>query len=87
VELIVDVAGWLGAAGLLAAYAMVSSGRLDGRCASFQVLNVVGSAGLIANSGYNGAWPSTALNGVWLVVGLVALWRLSRAARRRGAAR
>ena len=73
-----DVAGWSGAAALLAAYGLLSAGRLDGRGRAFQALNVIGSAGLIANSGYHQAWPSAALNGVWMAVGLLALARAGR---------
>lgn len=71
--LLVDVAGWSGAAALLAAYALVSSGRLTGRSAGFQALNLCGAAGLLLNGTWHGAWPSAALNAVWLVVGVAAL--------------
>ncbi len=73
---LIDVAGWLGAASLLAAYALVSSGRLAGRGLGFQLLNLAGAVGLLVNGVYHGAWPSAALNAVWLVVGVVALVRL-----------
>ena len=76
--LVIDVFGWLGAAALLAAYGLVSSGRLQGRSLAFQVLNVVGSGALMANSGYYHAWPSAALNAVWMAVGLLALARQTR---------
>ena len=76
--LLVDTAGWVGAAALLLAYALVSTGRLGGRSTGFQVLNLVGSAGLLVNGMWHGAWPSAALNALWLVIGLVALVRLAR---------
>jgi hypothetical protein len=41
-------------------------------------LNIVGAAGFIVNSGWNGAMPSAVLNVVWLAIGLVALWRTRR---------
>ncbi len=47
----------------------------------FHLLNVVGSAGLTANTAYHEAWPSAALNVVWMVVGLVALGRRGAADR------
>ena len=73
---IVDLAGWVGAVALLGAYALVSAGRLQGRGLAFQLLNLVGALGLLANGVWHGAWPSAALNLVWLVVGFVALTRL-----------
>lgn len=71
--LLVDTAGWLGAAALLLAYALVSAGRLSGRSTRFQLLNLGGSVGLLLNGVWHGAWPSAALNAVWLVVGAAAL--------------
>lgn len=76
--LLVDGAGWLGAAALLLAYGLVSAGRLDGRSAGFQLLNLGGAAGLLVNGAHHGAWPSAVLNAVWVAVGVVALVRLAR---------
>lgn len=75
-RVLVDVIGWIGAAALLSAYALVSSGRLHGRGLGFQVLNLVGAVGLLVNGAYHGAWPSVGLNSVWLVVGVLALLKL-----------
>ena len=79
--LLVEGAGWLGAAVLLLAYGLVSAGRLSARDAGFQLLNLGGAAGLLVNGAFHGAWPSAALNGVWMAIGVVAVARL----RRRGA--
>lgn len=75
-DVLVDVVGWVGAAALLGAYALVSAGRIDGRGGGFQLLNLVGAVGLLVNGAYHGAWPSVGLNAVWFVVGLLALTRL-----------
>jgi hypothetical protein len=58
--LLIDAAGWAGAGALLLAYGLVSTGRLNGRSFGFQLLNLFGAVGLLAN----GAWPSAALNGI-----------------------
>ncbi|MFR9776619.1 CBU_0592 family membrane protein [Micromonospora sp. MS34] len=58
----VEVVGWLGAALLLAAYALISRGRLAGDGRIFQWLNIAGSGGLALSSTVHGAWPSAALN-------------------------
>jgi len=80
VSALIDVAGWVGAALLVAAYAMVSTGRLQGSGLRFQLLNIVGGVALTVNTAYHGAWPSAALNVVWVVVGLGALVRRYRLA-------
>ena len=77
----VDVAGWVGALCLLVGYALVSSGRI-GAGPGYQALNLAGAAGLAANGVAHRAWPSAALNLVWLVVGLGATRRFVR--RRNG---
>jgi hypothetical protein len=75
-NLSIEIAGWLGALLILGSYILVSAGRLEGRSARFQWLNVIGSAGFVINSGWHGAIPSTALNVVWCAVGLFTLYRL-----------
>jgi hypothetical protein len=80
VEILITVVGWAGAALLLLAYGLTSSGRLPPEGVRFQVLNLTGALALTANSAYYGAWPSAALNIVWIVIGLAAL---ARGARRR----
>jgi hypothetical protein len=68
----------MGASLILAAYLLVSMGRLTGQSPLFQWMNVFGAAGFVINSGYHGAVPSAALNVVWLMIGVVALWRIRK---------
>ena len=51
-------------------------GRLSGRSAVYQGMNVVGAAGFIVNGWWHGAIPSAALNVIWMMIGGVALWRI-----------
>ena len=74
----IELVGWIAALLILVAYLLVSIGRLSGRSARFQWLNVAGAGGFIVNSGSHGAWPSTVLNAIWLAIGLATLWRLGR---------
>lgn len=76
--ILVEAAGWIGAMLILGSYILVSLGRLDGRSRTYQWLNVAGATGFVVNSGWHGAIPSTALNVVWLGVGLATLWSLRR---------
>ena len=81
-ELLIDVAGWVGMALLIGAYALVTAGRLAGPSLTFQLMNLFGGALLMVNSAYYGAWPSAALNLVWVVIGSVGLVRARIKARR-----
>jgi hypothetical protein len=75
-QLAVEIAGWVGAALILGAYALLSAGRVTGRSLSYQAMNVVGAAGFVINGWWHGALPSAALNVLWLLIGAVASWRI-----------
>lgn len=81
----VNVLGWAGAACLLLAYGLASTGRVSAEGARFQLMNLGGALALTVNSGYYGAWPSAALNVVWIAIGVGALIR-GRYVRRRASA-
>ena len=72
-----EIVGWIGAALILVAYGMLTAGRLTARSPAYQWLNVIGAAGFIVNSGWNGAWPSAILNIIWVGIGIAALVRLA----------
>ena len=74
----VDIIGWIGAGGVLAAYALVSTGRVQSASYKYQVLNFFGAAALAINTLYYMAYPSTALNVVWALIAVYAIGRLWR---------
>ena len=76
-EVFVEIAGWVGAALILGAYLLLSMGRTTGQSPLYQGMNVVGAAGFIINGWWHGAVPSAALNVIWMMIGGVALWRIS----------
>jgi predicted membrane metal-binding protein len=77
-EITIEVIGWTGAGLILAAYVLLSFGRLEARGLTYQAMNVAGATGFIVNSGYHGALPNAALNIVWVAVGLFTLWSIRR---------
>lgn len=77
-EMLIEIAGWVGAALILIAYALVSAGRLEARSVPFQLMNLLGAAGFVLNSGFHGAWPSAILNIIWIGIAAVSLARLRR---------
>ena len=76
-QLFVDTIGWLGAVGVLLAYGLVSTRRVDPTAVRYQLLNFSGAIGLGINTLYYAAYPSTALNAVWALIAVAALWRSS----------
>jgi hypothetical protein len=79
-KLFVDIVGWIGALSILAAYGLLSFGKLPGHSRTYHLLNVVGATGLIINSGWNSAFPSAALNLIWMGIGLYGMARGPKAA-------
>jgi hypothetical protein len=77
-DLLLAAIGWAGAAVLLVAYALLSSSRLSGDGAVYQLLNLFGAVALMVNSAYNTAWPSAGLNLIWAAIGVVSLVKLTR---------
>jgi hypothetical protein len=67
------VIGWSGALLILAAYALLSSGRLKAESLTYHFMNILGAAGFVVNSGWNGALPSAAMNVVWIGIGVYAV--------------
>jgi hypothetical protein len=76
-NVVLDEVGWLGAALVVAAYALVSFNRLSASSPRYQALNIVGSLCLIINTAWHAAWPSTAVNIIWAAIALMALTRHS----------
>lgn len=72
---LVDLLGWLGAACVLTAYGLVSSGRVHGRAPLYQLPNAVGSVLLTVNTYYYHAYPSSFVNVLWLGIAVYALRR------------
>ena len=75
---LIEIIGWIAALLILGAYGLLTAGRLQAQSRAYQWMNVLGAAGFIVNSGWNGAIPSAALNVVWAGIGLTALWRIAR---------
>ena len=70
----IEIIGWAAAGLLLSAYVLLTIGKLSSRSRVYQWLNVLAGAGLIVNSGWNGAYPSVFINVVWMGVGLYGVF-------------
>ena len=77
-----DAIGWLGAAALLVGYAMISCRKMEVDSALYQLLNIVGSLLLVANTIFYRAYPSSFVNLIWAVIAVFSV-----ATRRRIASR
>jgi hypothetical protein len=84
-KLAIEVVGWIGATLIISAYALLSSGKVSGDSKLYHYMNIVGAVGFVVNSGWNGAFPSAALNVVWIGIGSYALLQRRRPPVKSGA--
>ncbi|TRX50938.1 hypothetical protein FNH22_25130 [Fulvivirga sp. M361] len=75
-KLLIDIIGWVGSFEVILAYAMISYHKTTAKSLTYQLLNLTGGAFLIVNTIYYGAFPSTAINAVWLVIATVAIYNI-----------
>lgn len=68
---LIDILGWLGAAGVLGAYALATK---TGMTVKVQALNLLAAGCLLSNAAYTHSWPFVALNFSWV---LIAYWGLA----------
>jgi hypothetical protein len=64
---------WIGAAALLTAYWLVSTGKAPGNSNTYQGMNLLGAVLVLVNSLYYGAYPSVGVNAVWIAIGAYTL--------------
>ena len=75
-DVAIELCGWAAMALILGAYALLTAGRLGPESTVYQGMNVAGAGFFIVYLTSKGAWPSVALNVVWLLIGAVALVRI-----------
>lgn len=77
VQIAVEAAGWGGAVLILLAYLLLSLGKLTGRSASYQLMNLGGAVGFVINGWWHRAIPNATMNVVWAGIALYSLIRLA----------
>ena len=74
----IDIFGWIGSILLVVAYALISYNKIKADSYFYQTLNIIGSIALIFNTYHYMAYPSTFVNVIWLVIGAVAIFKISK---------
>ena len=77
-QLIIDIIGWVGSIEVILAYGLNSYQKIKSDSIWYQLLNLTGGIFLIINTVYYGAYPSTAINVVWVVIATLALGTMFR---------
>jgi len=71
----IDVIGWVGSAMVVIAYALNMYNRLAADALPYYLLNIIGSICLIINTAYHHAIPSAAVNIIWVLLAVVAMFK------------
>jgi hypothetical protein len=75
----IQLIGWVGGLSLLLAYGLATSGKLAATGSTYLAVNFFASIALGLSTAAAHAWPSTTVNALWLVIGLLPLTRALRA--------
>jgi len=74
-NLLINILGWTGSILYLLAYALVSAKRTEGDSLLYQGINIFAGILLVIYTLSLGAYATTGLNAVWVVIGLFTLSR------------
>ena len=74
-ELIINILGWTGSVLYLLAYGLVSMKKAEGDSVLYQGMNIIAGILLVIYTLSLGAFATTGLNAVWVVIGLFTLGR------------
>lgn len=77
-KLLIDILGWIGSIEVITAYGLNSFQKIKSDSIWFQLLNLTGGIFLIINTVYYGAYPSTFINIVWVLIAIPALYAIFR---------
>jgi energy-converting hydrogenase Eha subunit C len=78
----VHIIGGFGTILVVGAYFLVSSGKIASRSLSYQGMNLTGAVLLTVYGFLLFAWATVALNVIWGVIALVALYRVGASRRK-----
>ena len=74
-NLLINILGWTGSVLYLLAYTLVSMKKTEGDSLLYQGINIFAGTLLVVYTLYLGAYATTGLNAVWVVIGLLTLGR------------
>ena len=74
-DLIVEIIGWIGMFLVLGAYFLITMRKTDRESKIYHSMNLFGAIFLGINTFINGAYPSGALNVVWILIAVYGLIR------------
>jgi lipid-A-disaccharide synthase-like uncharacterized protein len=77
-KLIIDIIGWIGSIEILVAYGLNSYQKIRSDSPLFYFLNLTGGVLLTVYTIYKGAFASTFINVVWVIIAAIAIMKMIR---------
>ncbi len=77
-DILFESIGWAGTGSIVAAYHLVSCGKLRPDSAVYHFLNLGGALAVGASAFPKQAWPAVGLEIIWAGIALTALFRIFR---------
>ena len=75
-EILISTLGWVGSLLVIGAYGLNSYQKIKSDSLVFQLMNLAGGILLIINSVYKEAYPFTFINTVWVLIAILAIFRI-----------
>ena len=75
-EILISSLGWIGSLLVIGAYGLNSYQKIKSDSLIFQLMNLVGGILLIINSMYKEAYPFTFINTMWVLIAILAIFRI-----------
>ncbi len=76
--MIFNIIGFVGAAAIVVAYALLQFGRLQAQQRLYSALNAVGAMLILISLAVEPNWPSIAIESFWLLISVVGLLRAKK---------
>ena len=77
-EIFSEIIGWIGSALIVLAYFLVSNNKIKHDSKIYQFMNLFGAIGVGVNVFYQQAWPSFALQIIWVIIAIYSLYKIRK---------
>jgi len=74
-DLLIEIVGWIGSILIVGSYYLNIQGKLDSKDSKYIWANLLGGICFIINTYAHHAYPSVAVNIVWVIIALFAIFR------------
>jgi hypothetical protein len=74
-DLLIEIVGWIGSVLIVGSYYLNIQGKLDSNHSKYIWANLIGGICFVINTYSHQAYPSVAVNIVWVIIALSAIFR------------